>query len=117
MRDPVCGNAALDAIPGIVDAWDAWASSNPQVHRYLSMVLAGGGPIGIIAAHLPLVTVMVQHHGPKAQQQQHQARADIPPSPAAAGMPAGMVDANGYDADGIYWGKPSEPIGDPYAVA
>lgn len=81
MRDPVCGQVALEQVPQIVAAWDSWAASSPAVRRTLTMAMAGAGPIGVVMAHLPIVLVVAAHHGPNREQLF-----------AAAPDPAGDVD-------------------------
>lgn len=68
VKDPVCGQALADSAPMIAKAWNDWAQSNPAVYRVLTSMSGGAGPIGVAMAHLPLIMVVVQHHGPAAQQ-------------------------------------------------
>ena len=63
-KDPVCGSVAMAQVPQIALAWDNWAKSSPTVHKYLSWAMAGGGAVGVVVAHLPIVILVVQHHGP-----------------------------------------------------
>jgi hypothetical protein len=87
MRDPVCGGVAMQQVPQIALAWDNWAKSSPTVHKYLSWALAGGGGVGVVIAHLPIILIIVQHHGPDRHRY-------FPPAPPPD--PDDAVSANGH---------------------
>jgi len=79
---------AIGQVPQIALAWDTWARSNPMVHRYLSLALSGGGAVGVVIAHAPIVIMVLQHHGPNRDQY------FPPPPPPEAGNGPGP-EANG----------------------
>jgi hypothetical protein len=62
-KDPVCGAAARESIPRIVDAWDAWAKSDPNVHAAIAKMVGAAGVFGVVTAHVPIIMTMAAHHG------------------------------------------------------
>jgi hypothetical protein len=108
MRDPVCGDVALQQVPQIVNAWDSWAASSPAVRRALGMAMAGAGPLGVVIAHVPIFLVVAAHHGPNREQY-------FPPAPPPAdyGMNGAAAEAGAGGAAAYAGG----PIGSEYGVS
>jgi hypothetical protein len=64
MVDPYCGGAAMRQVPAIARAWDNWARTNPTVRRFLTAMVSSSGPIEVAISTIPIVLVVVAHHGP-----------------------------------------------------
>jgi hypothetical protein len=78
----------MQQVPQIALAWDNWAKSSPAVHRYLSWAMSGGGAIGVVVAHVPIIVILLQHHGPDRDRY-------FPPAPPPADTNGADPSANG----------------------
>lgn len=103
IKDPVCGSVLEQMAPELAVRWDNYAQTNERVHQWVSNFMVGGGLFGVVAAHLPLAVIVVQHHGPAARLARAQAEAEM--------MAAAQAEAAGVDP-GSYF-PPAEAYG-PY---
>lgn len=94
MRDPFCGQTAMAQVPQIAEAWDTWAQSNAQVHRIITMMTSGSGPLMVLTAHLPIAVAIASHHNPQARAAEADARAQAEAAANEAAFAAQMAGAN-----------------------
>jgi hypothetical protein len=105
MRDPVCGQVAMQQVPEIVAAWDSWAASTPAVRKWLALAMTGAGPIGVVLAHVPIFMIVAAHHGPQRAQY-------FPEHPPEDWTENGATPETGGAVPGAYAGG---PVGSEYA--
>lgn len=63
--DPACGMALVDSAQKCAESLDALAQRNDSVRRLLLALTETSAWGGVLTAHLPLLLVIVAHHGPR----------------------------------------------------
>lgn len=62
--DPACGIAILDNAEKCAESLDALAQRNEAVRRALYAMLETSAWGGVMAAHMPILVMLMVHHGP-----------------------------------------------------
>lgn len=60
--DPHCGPALTAAAPGMAEYWAGQARSSERIRRALESLTHGGGFLGAVSAHLPILYAIYAHH-------------------------------------------------------
>lgn len=63
--DPMCGTAVVKNAESCAKSMDRLAQENDAVRRALNAILTTGAWGGVIAAHLPILAMVMAHHGPE----------------------------------------------------
>jgi len=63
LKDQQCGTAIVQSAPGIAEAWDKLAESNPAVRKALRTLTKSTAIGAVIAAHAPVLMAIGAHHG------------------------------------------------------
>lgn len=63
--DPMCGTAVVKNADSCAKSMDRLAQENDAVRRALNAILTTGAWGGVIAAHLPILAMVMAHHGPE----------------------------------------------------
>jgi hypothetical protein len=117
MVDPICGGAAMRQVPTIARAWDNWARTNPTVHRFLTAMVSSSGPIEVAVSTIPIVLVVVAHHGPDRDRFEAYATGAPPPTPAPPTDAGEVYTGNGqiYTDDRTVY-EPAQMPGPEYQL-
>ncbi len=62
LADPICGQAAVDAVPGIAKAINIRCQESADAYEFWSKVVGSGGNFGIALAIAPLAQAVAFHH-------------------------------------------------------
>lgn len=89
VRDPVCGQVALEQCAELSDALTDWVCDHPGWVRYITEAATGGKAVRVVWAAWPLLMTVYMHHVAGA----------IPPGDPGAGDDfAGGVNLDGFPA-------------------
>ncbi len=113
IRDPDCGGVLVKQAGPIAAYWTARAAANPSLARTLEGLTTGGGWLGLVTVHAPLVLGIFAHHvAPVLERRQAAALAaqeawEAEAAAAAAGFPfapapepVGFPPAEPFPAEG-----------------
>lgn len=65
MFDPVCGGAVLASADETARSVDRLARENPSIRRVVEAMLTGSAYGQLLAAHLPILKAIADHHMPE----------------------------------------------------